>query len=227
MKTKDDAINLSEKMIEIGNLSNKKTVCILTNMSEPIGKSVGNSLEIIEAVDVLKGNMTEDIEKIIRVIGSYIIKLYGMGNDLAKNEELIMENVRNGKGYKKFLELVSKQGGDTSFIENTDKFEKSKYIMEVKAKQSGYVSKLDALEVGKISVDLGAGRMKKEDGIDNTVGIVLNKKISDKVEVGDCLAYIHANDEAKGKMAAERMYGAYEFSANPIDKPEHILGIIE
>lgn len=227
MKNKEDAIKLAEKMKEIGELANKETVCVLTNMSEPIGKTVGNTLEIIEAVEALKGNMTEDIETIVTTIGAYIIKLSGNGDNIEENKLKIMENIKNKKAYNKFLELVSKQGGDVSFIENTEKFEKAKYIIPLVAKEEGYISKLDALAVGKISVNLGAGRMKKEDGIDNSVGIVLNKKIGDKVKIGDTLAYIHANNEEKGKIAVEDLYNAYEFSTEEVPKQEHILGVVE
>lgn len=227
MKNKEDAIKLAEEMREIGKLANKETVSVLTNMSEPIGRTIGNTLEIIEAVEALKGNMTEDIETIVTTIGAYIIKLSGNGDNIEENKLKIMENIKNKKAYNKFLELVSKQGGDISFIESTEKFEKAKYIIPVVAKKEGYISELDALTVGKISVNLGAGRMKKEDGIDNAVGIVLNKKIGDKVEIGDTLAYIHANNEEKGKFAVEDLYNAYEFSTEEVSKQEHILGVVE
>lgn len=227
MKNKEDAIKLAEEMREIGKLANKEAVSILTNMSEPIGKTIGNTLEIIEAVEALKGNMTKDIETIVTTIGAYIIKLSRNGDNIEENKLKIIENIKNGKAYNKFLELVSKQGGDVSFIENTEKFEKAKYVIPVIAKEEGYISKLNALTVGKISVNLGAGRMRKEDTIDNEVGIVLNKKIGDKVKSGDILAYIHANNEEKGKIAVEDLYNAYEFSAEEVSKQKHILGVVE
>ncbi len=227
MKNKEDAIKLAEEMREIGKLANKETISVLTNMSEPIGKTIGNTLEIIEAVEALKGNITDDVKEIITTIGAYIIKLSGNGNDLEKNKAKILENIGNGKAYNKFIELVAKQGGDISYIENTEKFQKAKYIIQVKSKQDGFISKLNALDVGKISVNLGAGRMKKEDGIDNAVGIVLNKKISDRVNVGDILAYVYANDQEKGNKAVEDLYDAYEFSNVETEKQSHILGIVE
>ncbi len=226
MKNKEDAIKLANEMKEIGKLANKETICVLTNMNEPIGKTVGNTLEIIEAIDALKGNMSDDVETIITTVGAYIIKLSGNGNNIEENKLKIMENIKNGKAYNKFIEWISSQGGDISYVENIEKFEKAKYIMPVISKCDGYVSKLNALDVGKISVNLGAGRMKKEDGIDNSVGIVLNKKISEKVAVGDILAYVYANDEVKGNKAVEDLYNAYEFSKNEPEKQEHILGIV-
>ena len=226
MKNREDAIKLANEMKEIGKLANKETVCVLTNMNEPIGKTVGNTLEIIEAIDALKGNMSEDVEIIITTVGAYIIKLSGNGDNIEENKLKIMENIKNGKAYNKFIEWISSQGGDISYVENIEKFEKARYVIPVISKCDGYVSKLNALDVGKISVNLGAGRMKKEDGIDNSVGIVLNKKISDKVSIGDTLAYIHANDDKKGKNAVEDLYKAYEFSENKPEKQKRRLGIV-
>ena len=214
-------------MKEIGRLANKETISVLTNMSEPIGRTVGNTLEIIEAVKALRGNMTEDIETIITTIGSIIIKLSGNGDNLEENKLKILENVKNGKAYNKFLELVEKHGGDISYIENMEKLPKAKYIIPVLSKNDGYVSALDALTVGKISVNLGAGRIKKDDKIDSTVGIVLAKKIGDRVKDNEILAYIHANDEVKGQKAVEDLYDAYKFSEKEVTKQQHILGIIE
>lgn len=188
MKNKEDAIKLAEEMREIGRLANKETISVLTNMTEPIGKTIGNTLEIIEAVEALKGNMTEDIETIVTTVGAYMIKLAGKGDDLEENKVKILENIKNGKAYNKFLELVSSQGGDISYIENMEKLEKAKYIMPVICKDNGYVSELNALTVGKVSVNLGAGRVRKEDAIDNAVGIVLNKKIGDKVQKRRCIS---------------------------------------
>ena len=215
MKNKEDAIKLSQVMKEIGKLANKETICVLTNMDEPIGKTVGNSLEIIETIEVLKGNIPSDIETIITTLGAYIIKLAGKGENLEENKQKIIENIRNGKAYNKFIELVENQGGDISYIENTEKFQKAKFIIPVISKCDGYVSKLNALQVGKISVNLGAGRMKKEDKI-----------MSDKVCAGDILAYIHTNDEVKGNKAVEDLYKAYEFSKNAPEQQPHILGIV-
>ena len=200
MKTKEEAAELSHIMKKIGDLANKETVCVLTNMEEPVGYAVGNALEIIEVVECLKGNMPEDVKEIILTLGSYIIKLSGNGDNLEENKQKIMAQIENGKALKKLEELIGNQGGDVSFVQDTNKFEKAKYIMEVKAPTAGYVTKLDAEKVGVTSVHLGAGRIKKEDSIDKAVGIVLNKKISDQVKQGDILAYVHANDEEKGKL---------------------------
>ncbi len=226
MKTKEEAEELSHIMKNIGDLANKETVCVLTNMDEPVGYAIGNSLEIMEVIECLKGNIPEDVKEIILTIGSYIIKLSGNGDNLEENRQKIMTQIENGAALKKFIELVENQGGDISYIEDTNKFEKAKYIMEVVAPKNGYVTKLNAEKIGVTSVHLGAGRVKKEDSIDKAVGILLNKKISDPVNEGDVLAYVHANDEEKGKQAIKDVLEAYEIAPEKPKTPEHIIEII-
>ena len=226
MKNKEDAIELSNMMKDIGNLAGRETVCILTNMNEPVGYNIGNMLEIIETVECLKGNIPEDIKEIITVVGSYIIKLSGKGDDLEENKNLILKNVQNGKAYNKFLELVQNQNGDIEYIKDTSKFERAKHIIPVISEQEGFIEELNAEKVGQISVLLGAGRLKKEDSIDKAVGIILNKKIADTVEKGEILAYIHADGEEKGRMLAEELKQAYKISEIKVEKEKIILGII-
>jgi len=226
MQTKEDAIEISKIMKDIGTLANRETVCVLTNMDEPVGKAVGNTLEILETIECLKGNLPEDIKEIILTLGSYIIKLSGNGEDLEENRNRILENINNGKAYKKFLELVKNQNGDISYIENPEKFEKAKHIIPVYAEQTGYIEKLDARTIGVASVHLGAGRVKKEDGIDYSVGIWLEKKIGDKVTKGDILSYIHANNEEKGKEAIEEIKQAYKIVDDPVEMERYIIDII-
>lgn len=198
MKNMDDAKELSRIMTKIGKLAKRETVCIITDMNQPLGYAVGNNLEVIEAIEILKGNnMPEDIKKVITNLGSTMLLLAKKVKNLDEGKEKILENIKNGKAYKKFLELVSNQGGDISYIEDTEKFEKAKYIKPIVAKKEGKVVKLDAYTIGTLSMYLGAGRVKKEDKIDKTVGFVFNKKVGDKVKIGDILGYIHANDEKK------------------------------
>lgn len=226
MKTEEDAIKLANIMKNIGNLANRETVCVLTNMEEPVGYAVGNSLEVKEAVEALKGNMQEDVKEIVLTIGSYIVKLAGIGNNIEENKNMILENISNGKAYKKFLELVVNQGGDITFIEDLEKFEKAKYILPIISDKSGYVKVLEAERIGRASVALGAGRIRKEDSIDKSVGFILNKKIGSKVERGCILGYVHANDEEKGKLAIEEVKKAYEIVEEKVDMPKYILEII-
>ncbi len=227
MKNKEEAIKLSNKMINIGKLANRETVCIITNMDEPLGYAVGNNLEVIEAIKSLKGDMPEDVKEVVLQLGAHMMKLVGKGEDIAKNKKIIMDTINSLKALNKFRELVENQGGDISYIDNIDKFEKAKYILPVLSKKSGYINSINAQTVGKISRDLGAGRIKKEDKIDNSVGIVLAKKVSEYVKENDVLAYIHANNEQLGINAVKDLLNNYEITENIVNKIETIIDVIK
>lgn len=229
MKNLQQAEELSKTMINIGKLANKETVCIITNMDQPLGKMVGNTLEVIEAIQALQGNMQEDVKNVVLELGAYILKLDGKGDNIEKNKQQIEKVISNGEAYKKFKELVANQGGDISYIENTEKFEQAKYKIPVNYTKdyAGYVQKLNAEEVGKIAARLGAGRAKKEDNIDYSVGIELIKKVGDRVNKNDILAYIYANEEQKGHEAIIQLLNTYEISEQKVEKIKDILEIIE
>lgn len=209
MKTKERAQELADTMIKIGKLANRKTVAVITLMEQPLGRNVGNSLEVIEVVQALKGEWADDLKEVVLELGSNMLKLADKGDNLEENKEKMLENIRNGKALGKFKELVQNQGGDVSYIEDTSKFKKAKYILPVVLESEGIIKELKAEEIGKISVFLGAGRIKKEEKIESEVGIVLNKKVGDKVRSRDIVAYIHANDEEKGREAIKRLQEIY------------------
>lgn len=226
MQNMKDARKLANKMIEIGKLAGRETVCVLTNMDEPLGYAVGNNLEIIEAIKFLKGDMPEDVKEVVLELGSYMMKLAGKGDDLEENKRAMLKNIKNGKAYEKFLELVKNQNGDISYIENIENFEKAKLIAPVYSNENGYISKINAKEIGKIAGFLGAGREKKEDSIDYSVGIVLNKKVGDKVEKDEVIAYIHSNDVKKMEEAVERVRKTVKISKERVKENKVILEII-
>ena len=210
MKNLADAKELSKTMIEIGKLANRETICVITNMNQPLGYAVGNSLEIIEAINFLKGKfMPDDLKDVVLELGAYMVKLAGKGKDIEQNKNLLLENIKNGKAYNKFIELVQNQGGDIEYVKNTEKFEKPKIIKEVFAAKEGYVQEINAEEIGKLSGNLGAGRKNKNDKIDLSVGLVLNKKIGDFVKVGDKLAIIYANSLEKAEEAEKDLLNIY------------------
>lgn len=227
MQTIEEARKLASTMIEIGKLAKRETVCVLTNMDEPLGYAVGNSLEVIEAVQFLKGDMPEDVKQVVLELGSYMIQLAGKGNDLAENKKKMLENIENGKAYEKFLQLVKNQGGDISYLEDIDKFPKASYIEPVRSEKQGYVQEMNSKEIGKLAGILGAGREKKEDAIDPSVGIVLVKKVGDSVETGEVLAYVHANDESKLQEAKKRLKEIIKIWDKPIQKEPVILEMIK
>ena len=209
MKTKERAQELADTMIKIGKLANRETVAVITPMEQPLGRNVGNSLEVIEAVQALKGEWADDLKEVVLELGSNMLKLAGKGDNLEENKQKMLENIQNEKAYAKLKELVANQGGDVSYIEDTSKFKKAKYILPVVLESEGIIKELKAEEIGKISVFLGAGRIKKEEKIESEVGIVLNKKVGDKVRGRDIVAYIHANDEEKGREAIKRLQEIY------------------
>ena len=226
MKNIEDARELSKTMIEIGNLANRETVCVITNMNEPLGFAVGNSLEIIEAIEFLQGKMPEDLKQVVLELGAYMIKLAGKGSNIEENKKMLLENIQNGKAYNKFIELVQNQGGDIEYVKDVTKFEKARIIQEVISTTEGYVQEINAEEIGKLSCDLGAGRKTKKDKIDLQVGIILNKKIGDFVNKGDKLATIYANDIEKAKDTENEIRRIYKIGKEKIEE-NTIIDIIE
>lgn len=226
MKDLSQAVKLAETMKKIGELAQKETVCIITSMEEPLGEAVGNSLEVIEAVQALQGNMTEDVREVVLTLGAYMMKLASKGNDIEGNKQEMLTQIQNGEALKKLKELIQMQGGDVSYIENVELLPKAKYIMPVLAEKCGYIRSLDAKSVGEISMHLGAGRERKEDAIDPAVGVVLKKKIGDYVEENEVLAYIHANNEEKGKEAIKLLEICYEIAEEKIEKNSCILKVL-
>lgn len=213
MKNKEEAESLANIMTQIGKLADKETVCIITDMNEPVGYSVGNTLEVIEAVDILKNKyMPRDVEHIIKELGGNMLMLAGKVDNLEEGKIAVMEAIRSGKAYSKLLELVQSQGGDISYIEDTDKFEKAKYIIPIEVVKGGTITKLDAYEIGRLSCYLGAGRQRKEDSINPRVGFVFEKKVGDKVLAKDVIGYIHADDEEKAYEVKKQMEANIEIS---------------
>ena len=206
MKNMDEAKILADKMETIGKLASKEVKSIFTPMDEPIGFAIGNTLEVIEAINFLKGiNMPKDLKETVLELGSNMIKLAGFGEDLDQNKQKMLDAINTGVAFSKFKEMVQNQGGDVSYLEDTNKFKKAKYQIEVRAKKSGRIKEINAEDIGKLACYLGAGRIKKEDIIDNSVGIILNKKVGDNAIEGELLATICANDIEKGETAEKRI----------------------
>ncbi len=210
MKNKEDAQKLAEQMIRIGNLAGREVRCVLTPMDEPLGYAIGNSLEVVEAINFLKGDMPKDLKEVVLELGANMIQLAGEGDNIEENKLKMLESIKSGTAYNKFVEMVENQGGDISFIEDTTKFKKSKYTLAVVTKKIGKVKEINAEDIGKLACYLGAGRVNKDDKIEAEVGIVLNKKVGDEVTEDDFLAYICANDEEKIIEAEKRILEIYK-----------------
>ena len=225
MRNKEEALKLAKMMSLIGKWSKKKVICVLTNMDEPLGKNIGNSLEVIEAVNALKGKMAKDVKEVVLTISAYMLKLSGKYSSISEGKKKALEVIENGKALEKFKELVKSQGGDVSFINDLDKFEKAPIITPVVSENEGYVEKLDAGIIGKAGIDLGIGRMSKDDIIDSRVGISFEKKIGDKVKKGSILAYVHASSPEKADNCVKEILKAYKIGNKKVIK-KNILEII-
>lgn len=227
MKNIQDARNLANTMIQIGKLANRETVCVLTNMNEPLGYAVGNSLEVIEAVKFLQGDMPEDLKQVVLELGAYMLQLSGKGKGLEENKKRLLENITNGKAYLKFMELVKRQGGDITYLENLEKLPKAKYREPIYSETNGFIQEIDSKEIGKLAGFLGAGREKKEQDIDATVGIVLAKKVAHRVNNKEVLAYVHANDVQKLQKAKEKLKDIIKISQDNVLKENTIWEVMK
>ena len=219
MKTKEEAAKLSDIMISIANAFNKKAICFITDMSKPLGKAIGNRLEVKEAVDCVNNKGPKDLEELCLEICAHMILYSNIKNNIEDARKLALEKLRDGSAYKKFLEFIKAQG---SLIDNFDNFIECKEIIPLLSKRSGYLKKIDALTLGLCSMKLGAGRETKEDSIDPNVGIVLNKQVNDYIEKGEPILYIYKNDKWDDSIIDD-IYNNIEYS----DEPLKYNGIIE
>lgn len=204
MKSLDDSIKLAKAMVNIGENSGKKTAALITNMNVPLGNAVGNSLEVIEAVNTLKGNGPKDLTEICIALSAAMLNLAGKGS-IAECENLSRAVINNGGALVKLLKMVKAQGGDEGLLLDTGKFEKAAAEHETKAEKSGFISSMDVEKCGIASALLGAGRETKDDKIDYTAGIILKAKTGDFVNKGDTLAVFYTN-KREAIADAEKMY---------------------
>ncbi len=203
MKTPEEAKALAEEMVEIGKANNRNVAAVITDMNTPLGTNIGNALEVKEAIAVLKGEVENDLKEVSLILATEIISL---SKNISQEEAKLLaeEAVNSGKAFMKFKEWISEQGGNVELIENTELFKNSKFSCEVLSENEGYISSMDAEEIGVSSVILGAGREKKDDLIDMSAGIILNKKTGDFVKKGDLLATLYTNNESSIKNAKEK-----------------------
>ena len=197
MKSIEKAKILANEMIKIGESAGLEVMCIFTKMDEPLGYAVGNTLEIIESIKFLQGEMREDLKQEVLEIGSNMIYLAGRGDNLEKNKEMMLNTINSGEAFEKFKQMVENQGGDISYLYDINKFKKAKFVQSVYSNKKGKVIEQNAEEIGKLACYLGAGRIRKEDIIDMAVGITLEKKVGQEVEENEKLATIYANSEEK------------------------------
>ncbi len=223
MHNLEDAKALAEKMVVIGKECGRNTAAVITNMDEPLGNTVGNSLEVIEAISVLKNECSGDLRSLCVTLSSIMLSL---SLKISEQEaiEMVTEALDSGKALEKFKEWISYQGGNSSVIDDTSLFPKSQFAYEIKSEQCGYISRMDTESIGVVASILGAGRQKKEDIIDFSAGLILNKKTGDYVEIGDTLATLYTNSEDSINSAVKLFNQALKFDS---EKPQKIPIIIE
>jgi len=227
MEDIEDAAELGQWMVDIGKAAGKNTVALITDMSQPLGKAVGNSLEIIEAIETLKGNGPEDITELALTLASYMIYIGSIAGSPEQGRELAIEHLNSGAALKKLGQFIEGQGGDPRVLIDYSILPAAKFKMEITAERAGYVSAIDARMIGMASQHSGAGRMKKEDAIDLAAGILLERKVGDEVMQNSLLATIYSNDEEKLKDAAHMASAAFTFSDAPVEKPLLVKRIIK
>ncbi|MGK9162623.1 pyrimidine-nucleoside phosphorylase [Bacillus subtilis] len=203
MKTEEDAAELAKAMVRIGNNVGRQTMAVISDMSQPLGFAIGNALEVKEAIDTLKGEGPEDLHELVLTLGSQMVVLAKKADTLDEARAKLEEVMKNGKALEKFKDFLKNQGGDSSIVDDPSKLPQAAYQIDVPAKEAGVVSEIVADEIGVAAMLLGAGRATKEDEIDLAVGIMLRKKVGDKVGKGEPLVTLYANRENVDEVIAK------------------------
>lgn len=227
MQTLEDACELAQWMVDLGNADGKKTIAVVTDMNQPLGKAVGNSLEVIEAIETLKGNGPEDITELSLTLAGVMIYAGGKAASREEGHSLAEEMLKNGKALEKLTQFIEGQGGNSDAVKDYQLFPQPAYKQDLICEQDGYVSQIAARTIGLASQHSGAGRATKEDDIDLSAGIYLHKKIGDQVSKGDVLATIYGNHVEKVKHSLEEARKAYVFSTSEPEKLVLIKKIID
>ncbi len=212
MKTLEDAQKLAEIMVRIGTMAGKKTAAVITDMDEPLGNAVGNSLEVIEAIEALSGNGPKDFMEVVYALGSKILVLAGKAQTGREAQQMMQRCITSGAAKQKFADFIAAQDGDASYVWDTEKFPKTSYALSVCAPREGYIKSVDAHGVGAACMRLGGGRETKDSPIDLSVGVYLKKKRGDYAKKGEPLAVVYANSETKGKSAVRQVQKAYQIT---------------
>ena len=226
MKDLDEARALAKAMVQIGNNVGRKTMAVISDMNQPLGFAIGNALEVKEAIDTLKGQGPEDLYELCLTLGSHMVYLAKKADSPQAAREMLKEVIKNGKALETFKVFLAAQGGDASVVDNPEKLPVAKYQFEVKAQECGFVSKIVADSIGTAAMILGAGRATKESIIDLSVGIVLHKKIGDKVEKGQPLVTIHSNSESIDAVT-KLVYDSYEITQDYLENYQLIYDQIQ
>lgn len=226
MKTLDDAKKLAEGLTRVGRLAGKKCAAVITDMDQPLGSAVGNALEVKEAIAVLKGEKQGDLLELCLSIGSLMLAEAGMAQSVEQGRERLLGAIADGSALKKLAQMVAAQDGDSRAVYDTSMLPDAAVKLPVPASRAGYVRRIEAEQVGLVSMHLGGGRVTKESEIDLSVGVVLDKKVGDYVAEGESLGTIHAASMEKAQQAVELLRGCYELADSPVVRPDFIKAIV-
>jgi pyrimidine-nucleoside phosphorylase len=226
MREEKDAILLAKTMVEIGKGLGRKTTAVISDMNQPLGYAVGNNLEVIEAINTLKGNGPQDLLEISLELGSRMVYFAEKATSIEEAREKLMETIHNGTALEQFKKFIHAQGGDESYVDNTSQFPVATIVEEVTLQENGFISHIETEEIGFAAMMLGGGRETKESIIDLSVGFVIHKKIGDKIQAGESLATIYGNSREQVDLARKRFVSAYTLSQKTVDKVKFIKEII-
>lgn len=226
MKEEKDAFELAKEMVSIGNGLGRNTTAVISDMNQPLGNAVGNTLEVIEAINTLRGEGSKELLELCIELGSYMLIASNKTNTPEEGKKLLEESINNGAAIQKFKEFVEAQGGNIDYIDNTDLFEKASIIHEVKSNKSGYITSVETEEIGLATMMLGGGRETKDSIIDLSVGFIINKKIGDYVDEGEAIAVIHGNNMEKVEASKSRFLNAYKIDSISPKEVKFIKGIV-
>ena len=216
METLDEARQLANLMVDIGKLAGREVVALLSDMNQPLGNAVGNSLEVLEAIETLRSAGPQDFRAHCLHVSAHLLVLGKRAQDLAEGRAMAEKSIADGSAFEKFRVLVQAQGGDVSYVDDPSKFPRAEYVEVVESPRNGYLAQIQARSVGEAAVTLGAGRAQKSDPIDHAVGFVIHHKVGDKLEKGEPLFTIHANDESKLVEAREAVLAAHSFTSEKV-----------
>jgi len=225
MKDLEKARDLAKTMLQIGESFDRKVVTVLTDMDQPLGLAVGNSLEVIEAIETLKGNGPKDFTELVETLVAVALQVKGDAATIEEGRVMVDEMIKSGKPLEMLRSFIGEYGGDPRLVDDYSILPQAENMLEVRSDKSGYISKIEAEEVGKSAMVLGAGRATKEDEINHAVGVVLTKKIGDRVEAGDIIANVYYDADTNLESSKKLLTDAFEISAEKVEDRKVILEI--
>lgn len=226
MKSLEQAEELARGLTRIGRLAGKKCAAVITDMDQPLGRTVGNALEVREAIAVLKGQVGGELLELCLSLGSLMLAEAGIAETVEDGRQRLLRAIEDGSALEKLCQMVAAQGGDSRAVHDPSLLPQAPVVLPVPSADEGYVAGIEAERVGLVSMHLGGGRATKESVIDLSVGVVLDKKVGDRVEKGESLGSIHASSLEKAREAAELLRACYSFSSQPVETPPFIKGIV-